>query len=206
MVFDSDRGNSKKDEGMSDIQERKKMALLLDMDSVAADLLPSWLAEYNEKYNDHLTPDKIVQWDWVNLTKDECSAADLYKLTEKPGFFRNLPVMPNAIEVTKRLQEAGHTLYFVTATPYTTPTAGYEKYQWVDEHFPHIGPKNVIMAHKKDMIRGDLLLDDSPRNLNEFGKIRVAYDYAYNRGTKTDYRVSNWVDFEILINRLTNEK
>ena len=197
MVFDSNGRNNKKDEDMSNT---KQLTLLLDMDSVCADLLTVWLYEYNKTYDDNLTADKIVTWDWAHLTK--CAAADLYKLTEKPGFFRNLPVMPGAIEVTTRLQQKGHIMFFVTAVPYTTPTALYDKSQWVIEHMPHIGPKNVIAAHKKDMIRGDLLLDDSPRNLSEFGKIKVAYDYPYNREAKADYRIRDWFEFEKLVDEL----
>lgn len=178
----------------------KNLVLLIDMDSVTADLLKVWLEDYNKTYNDALTPEQITKWDWADLTK--CDAPGLYKLTERPGFFRDLPVMPGAIEVTKRLQEKGHSLFFVTACPYTVPTAGHDKYQFVAEHFSHIGPKSVIMAHKKDQIRGDILFDDSPRNLSEFSGITVAYDYPYNRETEVDYRARDWWEFEGIVDFL----
>lgn len=55
------------------------------------------------------------------------------------------------------------------------------------------------------MIKGDLLFDDGPHNLKEFDGIKVAMDFPYNKDTIVDYRVNNWLQFEKVINNLTNK-
>ncbi len=181
--------------------KENKLRILIDMDNVVAGLLEKWLFVYNSKYADNLTAADISTWQIDNHTT-KCSIKQFYELIEPNGFFAELDVLPDAIEVTKRLQDKGHELYFVTATPHNAPTAGYDKYLWCNTYFPHIGMSNVIMSHKKDMIKGDLLLDDGPINLNEFSGIKVAYNYPYNHHVIVDYRVNNWIEFEILINGL----
>lgn len=178
------------------------MILLLDMDSVTADLMKAWLSKYNTDFNDDLTIDEILTWDSDRYIKPECSKAQYYGYIHEPDFFANLDVFPNAIEVTRRLQERGHTLYFLTATPYDSRTGSFDKRKWVERLFPHIGQKGVIETHHKYMVKGDLLFDDSPTNLETFPGIKVVMDYNYNKNVNVNYRVTNWLEFEQVVIRI----
>lgn len=180
------------------------MNIMLDMDGVVADLLLRWLEIYNIKYNDNLKPSDITTY-YFNAQVKKCSKAQLNKIIAKQGFFADLPIIDNSIEITKKLQTDGHKLFFVTATPLNSKTAFYDKIMWIDQHFPHIGAKSMISAHEKYMIAGDLLLDDSPKNLEEFKGISVCMNYNYNQNAKSDYRVNNWLDFYELITKINNK-
>jgi len=96
--------------------ERGKMRLLIDMDGVAAALLPKWLEIYNTTYNDSLTLEQITTNYEAPPHILKCSIEDYRKITNAPGFFASLEVIPYAIEVSQRLQQH-HELIFVTATP-----------------------------------------------------------------------------------------
>ncbi len=178
------------------------MQILIDMDNVVADLLTKWLNIYNTTHNDCLTAEQITNWQ-IDLHVSKCSPEQFYNLIETPGFFNDLEVMPGAVEVTKNLQSKGHKLYFVTATPYNSPTAGYDKYTWVEKYFPHIGRECVIQAHHKYMIKGDVLFDDGPQNLQDFQGIKIAMDFPYNKHVGVNYRVKTWDEFEEVIDRIT---
>lgn len=177
------------------------LTLLIDMDNVVADLMTKWLASYNTTYNDCLTREHITTWQ-IDLHASKCSAEQFHKFIEDPGFFTDLEVIPDAIEVTTRLQAKGHKIYFVTATPYNSPTGGYDKYNWVEKYFPHIGKERVMQTHHKHMIKGDILFDDGPKNLQDFQGIKIAMDFPYNRNVAVNYRVKSWLEFEKIIDQI----
>lgn len=175
------------------------MLILLDMDNVAADLMSKWLNTYNLQYNDNLTANDIKHWNIESFAK-KCSPQEFHQIINEPNFFADLDVVPNSIEVTKRLQQKGHLLYFATATPYLSKTAAYDKNIWVNKYFPHIGYKNIFQTHIKQMIKGDLLFDDSPNNLEIFDGFKILMDAPYNKDcTNHNNRVSSWLEFEEII-------
>jgi 5'(3')-deoxyribonucleotidase len=179
------------------------MVILIDMDNVAANLMKKWLDVYNQRYGDTLTGDQIMNWQ-IDMHATKCDPADFYGIIGEPGFFADLDVMPDAVAVASRLKDAGHELYFVTATPYNNPTGGYDKCNWVQQHFPFIGRDGVIQAHKKHMVIGDLLFDDSPKNLKDFPGTKVAMDWNFNKNVQVNYRVTGWLEFEKVVHQLVN--
>lgn len=179
------------------------MVILVDMDNVVADLMKKWLGTYNTEYNDNLQADEITTWNIETFAR-KCSPREFHSIVERADFFSDLDVFPHAREVTARLQQAGHELYFVTATPYKNPTGGFDKCNWAEKHFPHIGKTHVIQTHHKYMIKGDLLFDDGPTNLQNFPGIKVAMNFAYNRSVNVNYRVSSWLEFEKIVLQIEN--
>jgi 5'-nucleotidase len=178
--------------------ERVK-TLLIDMDSVIVDLMSEWCRRYNADYNDCLTPDQILTWDWPKYVKPECGHR-IYHYLDEPGIFSNLQPLPGAIEVLERL----HRHFEVLIVTSSRRSAFAQKEEWVEKHLPFIGTENLIFAHKKHKVCGDLLFDDAPHNLIAFirtGRIGVAMDYAYNRQVDCP-RVSDWHQFEKLVDSL----
>lgn len=49
---------------------------------------------------------------------------------------------------------------------------------------------------------GDVILEDSPKNLEMFNGITIAMDKEYNRHVKVDYRVYDWLEYEKIIKML----
>lgn len=180
------------------------MKILIDMDNVTANLMKKWVSVYNQRFDGTLTAEEVTDWQ-MHLFAPKCSPTEFYNIIGEPGFFANLEIMPNAVEVASRLVTAGHELFFVTATPYNNPTGGFDKCNWVQQHFPFIGRDGVIQAHKKQMIVGDVLFDDSPKNLQDFPNITVAMDWNFNKAATPDYRVSDWLEFENIINNISGE-
>ncbi|MDI3327229.1 MAG: 5'(3')-deoxyribonucleotidase [Alicyclobacillaceae bacterium] len=173
--------------------------LLIDMDSVIVDLMSAWCKRYNDDWNDNLTPADILTWEWEKYVKPECGRK-IYQYLDEPDMFLNLEPLPHAIEVLERLSRHFEILIVTSSRR----GAMAQKDEWVSRHLPFIGRRNLIFAHRKDKVCGDLLFDDAPHNLEAFrrtGRLAVAMDYAYNRHVDC-LRVSGWLDFEQLVWRL----
>lgn len=182
------------------------LTLLIDMDNVVANLLKKWLDTYNSTYGDTLLPEHITQWD-LHKQITKCSPAEFYGIIAQPGFFADLEVMPYAVEVIQRLHSAGHSIYFLTATPYDNPTGGYDKCNWVQRHFSFLDKNarnRVIQAHNKHMVKGDLLFDDSPANLAAYPGTKIAMDWNFNKHVAVNYRASDWLAFEKIVHQIVN--
>lgn len=176
------------------------MRLLIDMDSVLVQLLPTWLRWYNEEFEDTLAIKDITAWDMHSIVKPECGH-QIYKYLDQPGAYRDLAPMPGGPLAIDTLLRRGHEVFIVTSPPYTSQTAVWDKLEWVREHLPFFDESHVIFCRRKFVVAGDVLFDDCPTHLKEFTGTAVAMDYAYNRGYG-DYRVETWPAFLSLVEGL----
>ena len=179
------------------------MKLLIDLDSVTADFWEHLLNYHNNKFNENLTIDDIYTYDLLSNIKSEYHN-DITLFMNGADFFYNLPVIADSVTVTQSLLKKGHKILFVTATPAASPTAYFDKIRWVDKWFPHIGKRKLISAYEKFEVKGDLLFDDSPYNIVDFGGITVAMDYKYNRKIVPSFRVNTWNEFEKIVDLVSS--
>ncbi|NRD77765.1 5'(3')-deoxyribonucleotidase [Bacillus sp. BRMEA1] len=176
--------------------------LLIDMDSVICDLMSEWHRRYNRDYNDNLSVVRLLCWDSEKYVKPECGKK-IYDYLMEPGLFLGLKPLPNAIEVLERLNKRFDILIVTSSVS----SAYEEKERWVGQNLPFLDRNNLIFAHRKNMIVGDLLFDDAPHNLLGFaatGRTAIAMDYPYNRDVDVP-RVKNWLEFEAFINHFERE-
>ena len=85
-----------------------------------------------------------------------------YKLSKRPDLlvcYRTLPVMEGAIEALAKLN-ADHEIFIASTPPWTRPEVWGHKREWLEEHFPYLKRK-LILTHRKDLLIGDILIDDT---------------------------------------------
>ena len=85
-----------------------------------------------------------------------------YKLSKRPDLvvnYRTLPVMEGAIKAVAKLN-ADHEIFIASTPPWTRPEVWGHKREWLEEHFPYLKRK-LILTHRKDLLIGDILIDDS---------------------------------------------
>src|SRR6185503_7787938 len=151
------------------------MRLLIDMDGVLCKTQEYWLGLYNRDYFDNLTVNDIVEWEMHKFIKPGCPPGRFYGYMDTtPKFFQELEPHKGAVEGMQELLEMGHDLIITTATPRACPTGFYDKVAWVKKHMPFFNTKCIVATHRKDVVSGDLLLDDGPQNLEPFPKLKVA--------------------------------
>ena len=172
--------------------------ILLDMDGVLCDMLTPWLKAYNKRFDDNLKNEDITDWNVHLFVKPECGLR-VYDILKEDMFFQLPEPLPHAVEVCEWLHEGGYELVIVTAAPSRSKMGVYDKKEWVAEYLPFIPEKNFIATHRKEMVRGDLLFDDGPHNIEAFPGRTCVMDHPYNQEVEGDYRVSNWLEFQKLI-------
>ena len=82
-----------------------------------------------------------------------------------PGIFRDLKPIQDAISsVNKILQSNQYEVYFLSTSPWNNPSAWTDKRLWLEDHFGEKINRRLILTHRKDLIKGDFLIDDRPNN------------------------------------------
>lgn len=170
---------------------------LFDLDGICCNLVKKWLAHYNRDYGDNLTPADIVEWEWHRLVKPSCGKK-IYHYLNREGFFRDLEPIPGCKESLARLGERCE-LVVVTASP---KEAASDKMRWVHQHLPMVPKKNIVVTHRKELVRGEFMFDDAPKNLINHDAVRIMLDYPYNREFHDCYRVHSWLEAERVVDQV----
>jgi 5'(3')-deoxyribonucleotidase len=170
----------------------RKLTILTDWDDVLNDLLKKWIETLNSKYLTDVPYLRIRSWDIVSyfpqLTKEQVFAPIF-----EAAFWQSLTPEPNSAEVLRWLVEEGHAVYIVTASYHEVLPS---KMAWLAQHYPWVERKNVILCHNKQMIQGDVLIDDGVHNLEggEYKKILYSrpHNFGYIASSNDMTRVFGW--------------
>lgn len=76
-----------------------------------------------------------------------------------PGFWENLPTIPEGFAVVDELRRAGYALHIVSKGPFRSTNAWSEKYRWCKKHIPDA---KVTLTEDKSIVYGKILFDDWP--------------------------------------------
>lgn len=175
------------------ILQARKPILLVDQDDVLAEYIKGVIVEFNKEYDTDFTIEDCVDWDLVSIFGEQILDA-----MHRPKLFRELEPVANAIEVFERLYKSNlFEMYIVTAAH---PSSVEPKHEWIKEYMPFFPLNHVIVCSKKQMIKGDYLLDDGLHNIKDFAEVGgtpIIFDRPHNRKEGIDYtRIGNWLEFE----------
>jgi 5'(3')-deoxyribonucleotidase len=179
-----------------------KLTMYLDMDEVICDFLGKLLREYNMRYNKNIKIEDIKSWSLEQYIGKE--GIGLFK---QPLFFSDLEPIPNAIETIRCLIEEGREIFIISSP--VNEYCVFDKYKWVKKHMPFFPIGNlVLVGNKKDLLiqlnveGNDILFDDCPAFLECFSGISICMDMPYNKEVKCNYRVKNWDEFKVIVDKL----
>jgi 5'-nucleotidase len=164
------------------------VVIKLDVDSVCADMLPVWIDLYNIQYDDNLDYRAITDWNVAKFVKPECGNK-IYDILTVPEFYDMTPPMKGYPEGVARLRELGHTILYVTSC---VPGTLDQKLNWILRHDPGTVWQNVVFGYQKSLVRGDLLVDDSPDNLRKASEPTVRFAHPYNYRVPASAHVLSW--------------
>jgi 5'(3')-deoxyribonucleotidase len=118
---------------------------------------------------------KLLYIDLDGVVADFVSAMNAHPLRNElpfnkdpdtiPGLFRSLKPIESAISsVEKLLHSEKYEVYFLSTAPWNNPSAWTDKRLWLAEQFGDIINRRLILTHRKDLVKGDILIDDRPNN------------------------------------------
>ena len=126
----------------------------------------------------------------------------------EPGFWKTVKPVPGAAEALQRLMDAGHEVYIVTAT--LLENIPEKMNDLLFKYFPFLSWNQVIITHEKQMIRGDVLIDDGVHNLEggDYAKILMTAPHNRNYDAEANgmIRVQDWTEIEKVIADMEEER
>lgn len=170
--------------------------ILVDVDDTILDLLSPWLEWYNEKYDDSVTRDHIVDWDLTKFVKPECGR-EIYDFLHLEDCYDRCRPLEKALLGVNGLRMLGYRIVFLTAANYHQMG---NKLLWLEKHkFLTLDygttSRDYIIAHDKSLVHGFGLVDDGAHNLiNSPVPHRVMFSSQHNAGEHTfpHFRADNW--------------
>lgn len=171
----------------------EKYTILVDMDDTIECLTDAWIAWLNNRHGTDTKKEDIDCWDFAKpfptLTERE-----VYAPLYEDAFWDTVLPMPGAKEAMEALICLGHEIYIVTSSVHETISAKMTKVLF--RYFPFLDWQHVIVAQKKQMIRGDILIDDGVHNLigGDYVKILMTarHNMNFNAEENGMIRVHNW--------------
>ena len=179
------------------------MTILVDMDDTIEQLLAALVKKANERFNRSATIDEITDWSIV-CAYPGLEKRQILELMYEPGFWDTVEPVPGAADALKYLMDKGHQVYVVTATEFENVPAKMERVLF--RYFPFLSRDQVIITGNKQMIRGDVMIDDGIHNLEggEYRKIlfTAPYNKDYDAEANGMIRVHNWDEILRVINEM----
>lgn len=191
------------------LKMNKPLTVLIDLDSTIYDLLTPWLEWYNRHYNDTLQLADIDRWSWNEICKPECGTK-LYSFLNKKGLFTSLKSFPSVLESIEKVHKwLGVKQVFCSTIIGITGCA--EKLEIVKRDFPYLGKEAlVLVGHDKSLIKGDILVDDGPHNLEAFRAVNGytvlanMQNVGYCKFPQADVTMTRWQDYPMIIRMFLN--
>lgn len=182
----------------------KKLTILVDMDDTIENLLVEWLHILNKRYHCFVTEDDVHSWE-ITEAYPGLAPAQVYEPLYSSELWESVKPKWDAVEYLRRLQEDGHEIYIVTSSNYKTIHTKLESV--LGRYFPYIHMDHVIVCAKKQLIRGDVMIDDGPHNLvgGDYEKLLITapHNRSYDAALHGMRRVNNWREIYEAIHELS---
>jgi 5'-nucleotidase len=174
------------------------MLILLDMDGVLADFEHAFIDAWRARHPD-IAPIAFEDRKSFHILEDyppelRARAEAIYTA---PGFIRNLPPVPGAIEAFRELLALGMELRICTSPLRQYENCVAEKFQWVEHHLGRAATERIVMTRDKTLVHGNLLIDDKPKIAGAVARPawkHIIYDAPYNR-LEADRPRLNWANW-----------
>ena len=112
------------------------------------------------KYRIFIDMDGVIS-DFETAAETEAVLRGVLKLSRPDLFvnYRALGVIDGAIEAVAKLN-VDYDVFIASTPPWSRPEVWGHKREWIEEYFPYLARK-IILTHRKDLLIGDILIDDS---------------------------------------------
>ena len=183
------------------------MIIAVDYDNILNNLTEKTLEIHNAQSGKKIQLSDITSYNFYDCLDKE-DADGIIKLFKSKTLWDSLTPIDGAREGLRKLVEAGHRVYIVTAT---APENFNWKIQFLKKYFPFFNTDNVIRMMDKSLLKCNVLIEDCFDQLIK-NKLcyRVCLDYSWNRNESKDFvydirRCKNWNDILEAINQIEKE-
>lgn len=180
------------------------MIILVDMDDTIEELLPAWCRWLNKYYGTNVSPDNVTDWEVAKFFPELTIEQVFSPLIDNSSFWKTVKPKPGAVKYLKKLATEGNEIYIVTASHYKNIAPKYEYI--IEKYFPFIHWNHFIITCNKQLINGDVLIDDGPHNLENGSYNKILFTAPHNKSYDTYknnmYRADCWKDVYNIVHEL----
>lgn len=186
------------------------MTILVDIDGVIFNTQETLLDWLNIRYDTNYTIEDITSYDWFDKTFDHP-----WEIMGHDVFWSTVKADKNAIDYILKWKHEWHIIKFVTAS-YYHHALDVKIHKLLDSFYGEFDDKDVIICHDKNMIRGDLLIDDCFDNVKRFitmdyGQHGILYLQPWNILQYMDFNNSligldSWSEIDRCIQSIVDKK
>lgn len=184
----------------------KRLTILIDFDQTINNLNDAWVDFLNKRYGTSVKAEDIKEWDMTKafptLTEKE-----IYKPLREEALWERVVPLPKAYDNICKLKYDGHKVYVVTTSnPITVPI---KLTKVLFKYFPFFTYNDVIITSHRQMILGDVLVDDGQHNLvgdTPYKKIlfSASHNKSFDEKSVGAIRANDWDEVYEIINRISN--
>lgn len=171
----------------------KKLTILVDMDDTVENLCETWVEFLNETHGTTVHKDDIHDWD-MSKAFPTIEKQQVYDPLFNENMWKMVTPLPGAVEYLKRLIDDGHKVVIVTASHQNTVAMKLNNVLF--RYFPYLTTSDVIITSQKQLVCGDVMIDDAPHNLvggNYYGILVTApHNRAYDAESNGFIRADTW--------------
>lgn len=184
----------------------RKVTVLIDLDDTMTCLCRAWCRWLNTAHGTCVSENDITGWKISNyfstLTEEQ-----VFKPLHTDSFWQDVEPMADAPKYIKQLMDEGFEVYICTASLFDTIKA---KFEYVlGKYFPFVSWNQVIIAKNKQLINGDILIDDGIHNLEggAYKKILMSapHNKSYDAESHGMTRVKSWKEAYNAVHRYASE-
>ena len=161
------------------------------MDDVLWNLISPWISTINKMYGTNVTDNCITDWKIAKFFPT-LTAEQVYSPLFADGFWDKMQPPTDGQWFIQQLLDEGHKVKIVTATfSENVPV----KMRRFFELYPMLSWDDITVTSDKQSVKGDILIDDAPHNLErgDYHKILVSrpHNLYYDTHQNKMIRVSN---------------
>lgn len=167
------------------------LSLAIDMDEVIADPAAKMIDWYERDFGRRIT-EKELEGKFLRECVPPEHAGVFAQYLNTPGFFRDLRVMEDAQEVIAELNKKYKV--FIVSAAMEFPNSLKDKFDWLQEHFPFLGWRQLYLCGDKSLVQPDIFIDDLTRNFTNFRGKAYLFTAHHNVFLNGYERLYNWKD------------
>lgn len=174
----------------------KNLTILVDMDDTIENLCEAWVAELNKRHGTRVKTTDIREWDMCKAFPT-LTTRQIYAPLFDEAFWDTVKPIDGAADALFKLKSEGHRIVIVTASH--PDTVSMKMNRVLFKYFPFLTYKDVVIASQKDLISGDVVIDDNPLNLNRENickTLNILFSAPHNRSFNEEdagfFRADTW--------------
>lgn len=153
---------------MADFLKKDRPIILLDVDGPVADLHEAWIKLHNRDTGDTMKAEDVTAWDISRFVGKGIPRDSIYDQLKRHDLYDYVKPTLGAVSGVRLLRELGHVIYLTSSTPETA----IPKIEWLKKYGFLVNPGHrstpeVMTGYNKQMVYGDVFIDDRAENLLE---------------------------------------